>query len=67
MPDQTVTTAISLLQIIYEQYGPRGKGMRVLPPKAYAKFSPSRVDKTYDFSDRHLMHNVAKVLAAVRK
>ena len=56
-------TPLELLRIIYRQHGPRGKGIRVLPPKTYAKYSSAKVDKFYDFLDRHLMHDVAKVLA----
>lgn len=37
--------------------------MKVLPPKTYAKYSTAKIEKYYDFLDRHLMHDVAKVLA----
>jgi hypothetical protein len=56
-------TALELLRIIYLQNGPRGKGGKVLPPRTYAHYSDERIDKHYDFLDRFLMRDIAKVLA----
>jgi hypothetical protein len=56
--------AIDLLRTIYKQRGPKGKGPKVLPPKVYARYSDAKVDEHFlSHPDRHLMREVAKVLA----
>ena len=50
---------------IYNLNGPKtvtkGK-FRVFPASQFAKLTKKQVDAKWDFPDRHLMHQVAKVL-----
>ena len=49
--------------MIYNYYGPRTDKGKPLSVYKYAKMSRKQVDLFYDFSERHMMHRVAKLLA----
>ena len=57
--------AEKLLRRVYNEFGPKeisSKGIVPLPTRKFARMTKHGVDKWYDFSRRHLMHRIAKLL-----
>lgn len=55
-----------VLREIYAAYGPGGDGtLDKYPAVKYAELSTAEIDAKWDFSDRHLMHRVAKALVRI--
>lgn len=58
-----MTEAERLLLHIYNTQGPRDKRGKIYPLTRYARMSLAKVNETWDFGGRMLMHEIATVLA----
>ena len=61
----TKAKLLELLTEIYNDQGPRGwkgKTSIVIPPAEYAEMDFEKIEKTWDFSGRWLMHKIAKAI-----
>lgn len=62
-PEQEMISDMAkVLRAIYRKHGPRAGRGGVVPADQYAAMSRAAVNRLWDFSDRHLMHRIAKVL-----
>lgn len=55
--------ADQLLRIVYREEGPRRDNGATLPADEFAKLTHRQVETMYDFSNRRLMHRIAKYLS----
>lgn len=63
-PEQEMISEMSkALLAVYRKHGPRG-GLRgeLVPIEKFAAMSRAEVNRLWDFSDRHLMHRIAKAI-----
>lgn len=67
--EQQLSALIStrkVLRAVYETYGPGSVGSaKKYPPVEYARLTTQEIDAKWDFTERHLMHRVAKALAKI--
>ncbi len=58
-----VDATLTLLAVWYERDGPQDRA-GLVQPERYAALTAAHIDAMWDFEHRHIMHRVAKVLAA---
>lgn len=61
---QMAVRAEMMLRRVYRANGPfAARGRRRLSSTIYARMTRTEVDAKYDFADRHLMHDIAKIIS----
>ncbi len=61
---QTKKEMRKLLLQVYNLHGPRHGTGGIVPPSKFAKMTRKHVNYTWDFSDRILMHDIARAVVA---